>query len=77
MSRVVYDVVYCNATVVTCRGVPCLVVCIEISCDDIVSVVEKLVEKGGIILVIYVSCGGSGGNIAIGDVKGGVWYLVL
>ena len=49
-----------------------MVVCIKISGDYIVSVVEKLVEKSGIILVIYVSCGGSGRDIAIGDVKGGL-----
>ena len=51
-----------------------MVVCIKISGDNIVSVIEKLVEKSGIILVVYVGCGGSGRDIAIGDVKGGVGF---
>ena len=61
---------------IVCRGMPGVMVGIEISSDNIVIVVEKIGEESGTILVIYVSCGGSGGNIAIGDVKGG-WYLVL
>ena len=74
MGRVVYDVIYCYASMVVCRGVPGVVVGIEISSDNIVIVVEEVGEKRSTILVIYVSCesGRSGWYVAVCDMKGGV-----
>ena len=71
MGRVVYDVVYCYASMIVCRGVPGVMVGVEISSDNIVIVVEKVGEKSGTILVIYVSCGGSGWYVAVCYTEGG------
>ena len=38
---VVDDIVDCNSTVVVCRGVPVVMVCVHVSGDDIVVFVEK------------------------------------
>ena len=74
MGRVINDVAYCYASMVVCRGVPGVMVGVKVSSDDIVIVVEKVGEKGGTILVIYVSCesGRSGWYVAVCDMKGGV-----
>lgn len=41
MRGVVDDIVDCNSTVVVCRGVPVVMVCVHVSGDDIVVFVEK------------------------------------
>ena len=76
MGRVVNDIVDGYASMVVFRGVPRVVMSVEVSCEDIVGVIEKLVEQGSVVLVFDVGCGRSGGNITAGDVKGGS-YVVL
>ena len=46
-------------------GVPGVMVCIKVTCDNVVIVVEYLFEKIGYIGVIYVGGGGSGGYITV------------
>ena len=48
-----------------------MVMSVEVSCDDIVGEVEKLIEQGSIVLVVDVGCVGSGWNVTVGDMKGG------
>ena len=74
MGRVVYDVVYCYASMIVCRGMPGVMVGVEVSSDNIVVVVEKVGEKRCAILVVYVSCevGGSGWYVAVCNMEGGV-----
>ena len=47
-------------------------VSIEISCNDVIVVGEKTLEKICDICIIYCSGEGSRWNVAIGDVKGGI-----
>ena len=45
---------------------------VEVTSDNVFIVVQKIFEKGGTIMVVYVSCCGSGWYITVGDVERGI-----
>ena len=58
VSRVCYDVVNFDTSMVVVWGMPCMVVGVKVSCNDIVKVM--LSEESSSSIVVYVSCGGFG-----------------